>query len=55
LNWFLWRLIVEEVGTLKEIETYYDLNDVLDAHDALDLKSEAIEANMPELPPSMRR
>jgi len=51
----IWRLVVEEVGRLKEIETYYDLNDVLDAHDALDLKVSAEEASMPELPASMRR
>jgi hypothetical protein len=37
----VWRLVVEQVTTLKEVETYYDLNDVLDAHEALDLKYEA--------------
>lgn len=41
--------MVENVATLQEINTYYDLNDLLDAHAALDLKCEAIEANMPEI------
>jgi hypothetical protein len=37
----VWRLVVEQVATLKEVETYYDLIDVLDAHEALDLKYDA--------------
>jgi len=41
LDWLIWRLVVSEIATLKEIETYYDLADVLDAHLALDIKEEA--------------
>ncbi len=33
--------MLEQVATLKEIETYYDLVDVLDANEALDIKEEA--------------
>ena len=36
-----WRLVIERVATLKEVETYYDLVDVLDAHLALDIRDEA--------------
>lgn len=36
-----WRLVTEKVATLKEVNTYYDLVDVLDAHLALDLRDEA--------------
>ena len=51
----IWRLVVAEIATLREVETYYDLNDVLDAHEALDLQAEADEANMPKLPETPRR
>jgi len=37
----VWRLVVERVATLREIGTYYDLNDVFDANAALDLREEA--------------
>lgn len=41
LKWLVWRLVLEHVATLREIETYYDLLDVLDANEALDIKEEA--------------
>jgi hypothetical protein len=45
-DWIIWRLIMEKVATLKEIETYYDYADVLDAHLALDLIHEAEKRQM---------
>jgi hypothetical protein len=38
--------VIEQIATLKEIETYYDLCDVLDAHLALDLKYEVETKSM---------
>jgi hypothetical protein len=32
--------VVFNVATLEELESYYDLADVLDAHEALDFKQE---------------
>lgn len=43
LNWLIWRVVTERVATLQEVETYYDLADLLDAHIALDLIAEAEE------------
>jgi len=50
LSWLIWRLVVNNVATLKEIETYYDLVDVFDAHDALDVKEE-LEHKSAKTPP----
>jgi hypothetical protein len=44
----VWRLVVEQVATLREIDTHYDLIDLLDAHEALDLKYEAEEQAVKE-------
>lgn len=44
-SWLLGRLVVYQVATLRELETYYDLVDVLDAHAWLDLR---IKAETPE-------
>ena len=41
LDWMVWRLILNKVSTLHEIETHYDLVNVLDAHAALDWHDEA--------------
>ena len=41
INWYKWRPILEGVATLEEVETYYSLNDLADAHEALDIKDEA--------------
>lgn len=41
LKWLIWRLVIERVATLTELERYYDLVDVLDANEALDLREEA--------------
>ena len=35
--------MVERVATLKEVNTYWDLCDLLEAHDALDLRDKAEE------------
>lgn len=37
----VWRLVIERVATLHEVLTFYDWLNVLDAHDALDLREEA--------------
>jgi hypothetical protein len=34
-------LVARQAATLKEVETYYDLVDVFDMNDALDLLDEA--------------
>lgn len=39
----MWRLVVERIATLQEIETHYSVDDVLQANEALDLKREAQE------------
>jgi hypothetical protein len=36
-----WRLVVEKVATLTELDSHYDLVEVYDAHTALDLLQEA--------------
>jgi hypothetical protein len=36
-------LVVEQVATLREIETHYSLLDVLEAHEWLDLKIRAMD------------
>lgn len=41
MKWLIWRLVIERVATLTELEKYYDLVDVLDANEALDLREEA--------------
>jgi len=35
---FFWRPIVEKIATLQEIEEYWDINDLADANEALDIK-----------------
>jgi hypothetical protein len=39
----VWRLVIERVATLHEIETHYSVDDVLQACEALDLKQQALE------------
>lgn len=36
--WPVWRLILEKVTTLQEVESWYSVDDVDMANDALDLK-----------------
>ena len=37
----MWRLVLDRVATLTEIETAWDIVDVLDANEAADLKADA--------------
>ena len=37
----MWRVVVRQIATLKEIETHYDIVDLFDANEALDLQDEA--------------
>lgn len=40
LSWVIWRPILEGVTTLREIETHWNLCDLFDAHEALDIKTD---------------
>lgn len=45
----VWRIILERIATLEEIETHYSLLDLLDANIALDFKEEMVaQANKPK-------
>lgn len=35
-EWFVWRLVVEQIATIREIDRHWSLSDVLDANEALD-------------------
>ena len=37
----VWRIVFEKVASLEEIERSWDLNDLADAHIALDLREKA--------------
>jgi hypothetical protein len=39
----LWRLVLEGVATLEEIERHWSINDLYDAHEALDIRAEQEE------------
>ncbi|MCP4570698.1 MAG: hypothetical protein GY841_24195 [FCB group bacterium] len=39
----VWRVVSERIATLREIETYYDLVDLMDAHAVLDIKDQLEE------------
>ena len=41
MNWAIWRPVVNGKVTLQEIETYYDVNDMFDLHEVMDLMDEA--------------
>jgi hypothetical protein len=43
----IWRLVLRQVATLQEIETHYDIVDVMDANEALDLQDTADHRAMP--------
>ncbi len=42
MNFAIWRLVLDRVATLQEIETHWSIDDIADAHEALDVKA-AIE------------
>ena len=35
-EWYVWRLVVEQVATLRELDDHWCMSDVLDANEALD-------------------
>jgi len=41
INFYKWRPILAKITTLHEVNTYWDLNDLADANEALDLESDA--------------
>jgi len=36
----VWRPILAKITTLHEVETYWSIDDLADAHEALDLKAD---------------
>jgi len=50
LDWILWRPIVTEgcSVTLEEIDTHYDLVELWDLNEALDIREEAERRAMPK-------
>ena len=43
--WAVWRLVIEKVASLREIEEFWSIDDLADANDALDCMREAEAAN----------
>lgn len=43
MNFAIWRIVLEGLATLQEIETHWSIDDLADAHEVLDVKS-AMEA-----------
>lgn len=41
LNWFVLRPVLSQIATLEEIDRHYDLIDLCDINEALDLQAEA--------------
>ncbi len=41
INWYVWRPVLERIATLYEVETHWSIDDLADAHEALDIKQEA--------------
>lgn len=41
INYFKWRPVIEKIATLTEIETKWNLCDLADANEALDIKIDA--------------
>ncbi len=39
VNFAIWRIVLEGIATLQEIETHWSIDDLADAHEALDLKT----------------
>lgn len=36
----MWRVIIEKIATLQEIETHWSLDDLVRANDVLDMKND---------------
>ncbi len=43
IDMFIWRPILAGIVTLQELDKHWDINDLADAHEALDIKSEIEE------------
>jgi len=41
LEWPVWRLVVQHVASLEELERWWSIEDVADANEALDATAEA--------------
>jgi hypothetical protein len=41
ISMFIWRPILAGMVTLQELDTHWTLCDLMDAHEALDIQSEA--------------
>jgi len=40
IDWAVWRVVLAQVATLREIEEHWTINDLADANEALDIKQE---------------
>jgi len=45
----VWRCILERIATLKEIETHWSIDDLMDANEALDVQQNAVEKQREEI------
>ena len=43
IDWVIWRLVVNKIASLQEIDTHYDLTEVFDANEALDLQADVAQ------------
>ncbi len=50
IEWIVWRVVGNRIATLEEIDRHYDLIDLLDANETLDLFAEAERAAIPKPP-----
>jgi len=46
----VWRLYARGLATLRELEEWYSVDDVINANDVLDIEDEAAEQAMPKYP-----
>ncbi len=40
-DWLIWRLVVRQIATYREVREFWDLVEVLAANDALDVQDDA--------------
>lgn len=40
VDWRIWRIVISKHATLQEIETHWSIDDLCDANEALDVKSD---------------
>ena len=50
MNYFIWRPVIEKITTLTEINENWSINDLADAHEALDIKNAIMKESMPDKP-----